>query len=229
MKPNGSAKLRLNLSIDIMMFVLLLAMAGIGFLMKYVVVRGEIRNVQYGNDVDLEFLNLNRHQWGSVHLTISIIFMVLIVLHIILHWKSIVSFFKCQFPSLLIRYIITGCIVIIGLLFLVSPFFVEPQKVAFEPKQRNRSSIITSEDLQVNREISDIESHHYMEYSELEIYGYHTLQNVSDRYNIPVAVMVENLNIPESFSGERLSLLRKRYNITMGDVRQCILDYREGK
>jgi len=41
MKLTGNGKPKLNLIIDIVLFLLLTVMAGIGFLMKYVVVSGE--------------------------------------------------------------------------------------------------------------------------------------------------------------------------------------------
>jgi Domain of unknown function (DUF4405) len=139
MKLIGNTKSKLNMSIDILLFVLLVTMAGIGFLMKFVVVPGEVRNEIYGNNVDLEFFGLTRHEWGYIHLIIGIIFLALLVLHIIFHWKLIVSIFKCLFPARVIRYSVIVIICLIALLTLVSPFILKPETVPFEPKHMHRS------------------------------------------------------------------------------------------
>jgi hypothetical protein len=243
------------MSIDIVLFILLVSIAGIGFLMKFVLVPGEVRNEIYGNNVDLEFFGLTRHEWGSIHLIISIIFLAFLVLHTIFHWKLIVSIFKCMFPARFVRYGITGIICLISLLTLISPFFVKPEIVPFEPKYRNRThstpstdnnrpettdkEIITAQPFAASVEAdsasnipqkSDLithEGHHNSEYSEFEVYGYQTLQYVADRYKVPAAIIARDLNIPENLTGEKLVWLRKRYSFTMTDVRKSISDYKK--
>lgn len=283
MKLRGITKSKINLSIDIVLFILLVAMAGIGFLMKYVTVSGEVRNVIYGNNLDLEFLGLTRHQWGSIHLTISIIFLVMLVLHIILHWKLIISIYNRMFPSQYLRYGIAGFICLFGLVFLVSPFFLEPEKVPFEPKYRGRIDYAPAPDNKLpesteNRvefepryrnRIKDVplydnkvqddpdneplssqetveqgrrdfppddrnisasgshEDHHNAEYDEYEVFGYHTIKYIAERYGVPVSVISRDLNIPENLSNERLAWLRRQYGFTMTDVRKSIYDYKK--
>jgi len=255
MRLKGNAKTKLNISIDIVLFILLVSMAGIGFLMKFVLIRGEVRNEIYGNNVDLEFLGLTRHEWGSIHLIISIIFLTLLILHIIFHWKCIVSIFKCMFPVRFVRYGITVIICLIGPLILISPFFLEPEIVPFEPKYRNSThntpstdnnrpettdkEIITAQPFAGSEEAdsaSDIpqesdlvthEGYHNSEYSEFEVYGYQTLQHVADRYNVPAAIIARYLNIPENLTGEKLGWLRKQYSFTMIDVRKSISNYKK--
>ncbi|MDD2549271.1 MAG: hypothetical protein PHD00_04150, partial [Bacteroidales bacterium] len=59
---------KINLVVDIILFLLLMGMAGIGFLIKYTLLSGEKRNLLYGKNVNLELLGLDRHQWGTIHL-----------------------------------------------------------------------------------------------------------------------------------------------------------------
>lgn len=257
MKLNGNAKAKLNMSIDIVLFILLVAMAGIGFLMKFVVVSGEVRNVLYGNQIDLEFWGLSRHEWGSIHLIISIVFITMLILHTIFHWKFIVTIFQCMFPQKFIRYSITGILCLFGLITLVSPFFLEPEKVPFEPKFRNKTHQVSLPEniRQENRDNEDLntrqytesvkkdtpseveqksiviadENHHHSEYSEFEVYGYQTLQEAAERYNVPAEIIARDLNIPENLIGEKLGHLRKQYSFTMTDVRKSISDYKNQK
>jgi len=51
---------KLNLTIDIVLLLLLMTMAGIGFLIKYVLLSGEKRNVIYGQNINLELLGMDR-------------------------------------------------------------------------------------------------------------------------------------------------------------------------
>jgi hypothetical protein len=242
MKLTGNSKSKLNLSIDIVMF-----------LMKYVVVSGERRNELYGNHIDLEFLGLTRHQWGSIHLMISVTFIILIALHIILHWKCIVSIYKGIFRSLFLRYSIAVFLFLFTVLTLISPFILEPERVPFEPIYRNRKFIPSSEnrmpvtseekaynkvqpawaeeilsdsDNPKNKDAEMAEGHHYSEYDEYEVYGSNTLQYVADRYNVPSSVICNAIGVPEDKAGERLGQLRRRYSFTMTDVRKSISDYK---
>ena len=55
MKQKWCNQSKLNLSIDIIMLLLLMPLAGIGFLIKYVLIPGIQRNERYGAGVELEF------------------------------------------------------------------------------------------------------------------------------------------------------------------------------
>jgi hypothetical protein len=252
---NGENKSKLNLSIDIIMFMLLISVAGIGFLMKYVIVSGKERNIIYGNNVDLEFLGLTRHQWGTIHLTLSIIFLVLLILHIILHWKIIICLFSRLIPAVSIRFGIALFLALFCLIILISPFFIVPEKVPFQPQYRNRSSnspslinhkpeagknitlpvqksgepdktVISTEDQERQAVITEPD-HHDSDYKEYEVYGYQTLLFVAQKYNVPVNKIAIDLNIPENLAGERLSYLKKTYSFTMTDVRKSIANNKE--
>lgn len=56
-------KTKINLAIDAVMFIVLMAMAGLGFMIKYVLVPGYKRNILYERDLELYFLGLTRHEW----------------------------------------------------------------------------------------------------------------------------------------------------------------------
>jgi hypothetical protein len=71
MKSWSKTKPKLNLVIDAIMFIDLMAVAGLGFLMKYVLLPGYKINEVYGSGVELSFLGLDRHQWGPIHLILA--------------------------------------------------------------------------------------------------------------------------------------------------------------
>ena len=85
-------KSSLLLLIDVLMFIFLALMTGLGLMIKYILVPGTKRWDIYGRNVDLTFLGMDRHEWGTVHLIFAILFLSLLVLHIILHWKILVAY-----------------------------------------------------------------------------------------------------------------------------------------
>ena len=255
MKIFRENKSKINLCIDIIMLSLLLPVAGIGFLMKYVLISGIGRNEVYGIKTDLEFLGLTRHQWGTIHLVLSIIFLVLLILHIILHWKLIVCVITQMIPSKALRKGLTAFLAIFSLAMLISPFFIKPGQVPFEPRYRNRiinspssfsqnpedsnstylavqESAETAKssgttEIRNNQSSSAESAQHDSEYSEYEVFGYHTLKTVSSRYDVPVSYLANSLKIPENLAGEKLGFLRREYPFTMTDVRKSIADYKK--
>ena len=82
-------KSNVNFVIDALMFFCMSAIAGIGFLMNDVLISGRETWEEYGSNIELEFLWMDRHTWGDIHLFFGIILLGLLALHIILHWKMI--------------------------------------------------------------------------------------------------------------------------------------------
>ena len=128
---------KLNLFLDAIMFVLLMAMAGFGFLIKYVLVPGFQRNVVYGYGFELELWGLNRHQWGTIHLVVSLFFLLLLLLHIAFHWKMIGCFCSQIIPNRRVRIPITILFSFLLVLLLVGPLFLTPERTVFNHLHRN--------------------------------------------------------------------------------------------
>ena len=244
MKQNSIDKSKLNLIIDLIMFLLIMPIAGIGFLMKYVLVPGFERNVLYGNNVDLVFWGQTRHQWGSIHLILSIVFLALLILHTILHWKLFAGIFKRMFPTKAIRIVLVSLITVIGLLSISFPLFVKPEMVEKEPLHRNRhdnNSLApgNSSETEFTKQQDSIsingspktnqknKSSFHSSKEEFEVYGSQTLQYVADKYNVPVSVIASDLKIPETLAGEKLGRIKKQYPFTMDDVRASISNYKK--
>ena len=86
-------KTKLNFFIDASMFLTMMALAGLGLLIKYVLIPGRIAWAQYGRQMELTWLGLDRHAWGAVHLYLAFLLLSLLLLHVILHWKMIRGLF----------------------------------------------------------------------------------------------------------------------------------------
>jgi len=66
MKPITRQKL--NITIDIVMFIVMVALAVIGFIIRYVLIPGSERWERYGRNVELTCLGMERHEREFIHL-----------------------------------------------------------------------------------------------------------------------------------------------------------------
>lgn len=227
------------------MFLLMMPIAGIGFLMKYALVSGVQRNAIYGNNCDLLYCGLDRHQWGSIHLILSVIFLVLLLLHIVLHWKMITQLFKKMFASFVLRITLVSFFILITFVFGIMPFFVKPEVCdgikhhAHAPYQYHHDvdTIITTDQVKHSDSIDavsannssirqhaelpaqeeDEEHHHHS-----DINGQMTLHQLAEDYHISEKELCQYLGIPTDQAQERLGRLRKRYGFSIEDLRTYI-------
>ncbi len=238
----GLAKSKLNIIIDIILLILLVAMAGGGFLIKYILIPGSKRNIIYGADVDLQVLGLDRHQWGSIHLIISIAFVVLIIFHIIFHWDMVVAILSRMIPRKAVRSCLIAGLTIVSLVLFFGPFVVNPTQVPHENIYRNRPAhaeidSITTE-VQPNslppkveraKELGISKSTHSATKEEFEVHGTQTLNEVSELYSVPADFICRELSISENAKFQRLGRLRKEHGFTMSEVSNAIAKYKNAK
>lgn len=77
--------------IDMTMFIDITAIAAVGLLLGFVIPRGQ---VPYSEKY---FLGLHRHDWGDIHLYLSVFLLSLLVVHLCLNWTWIVQCSKTHF------------------------------------------------------------------------------------------------------------------------------------
>ncbi len=110
-------KNRLSFLVNIILLVLIAAVAGMGFLMKWVLPRGS---------GSLQVLSMTRHEWGTLHLWLSVALLVLLVLHIWLAWPQLVCRFRLWVKSAFLRWVMGIGLLLILLGLLSWPFAVKP-------------------------------------------------------------------------------------------------------
>lgn len=124
MKDRG----KINLVIDLLMFIDFALIGGIGFLIKYTLPPGRERILKYGENTELFFLGLDRHQWGTIHLTAAYVIIGLLVLHVVFHWGTIKVLVRKTVPSLRLRWALVTGFVILATGLLLFSFAVKPEK-----------------------------------------------------------------------------------------------------
>jgi hypothetical protein len=123
-------KLKLNFVIDALMFLCLMAMAGLGFLMKYVLLSGRDAWAKYGSNRQFSWLGWDRHDWGDIHLYLAFTLLSLLVVHVILHWQQILGLFQRLVPNPRRRYRIALIFLVLSLLLIYFPFLITPDSKA---------------------------------------------------------------------------------------------------
>ena len=71
----------INYIVDLILFGLMGGMVFIGILLGW--------TIPAGPGQEKYFWSLHRHQWGEIHLWISLLFLGFLVVHLVLHWKWI--------------------------------------------------------------------------------------------------------------------------------------------
>lgn len=90
----------LNFILDMVSFLDLLGLAITGYVMRYTLPpgtggMGRSLNGGAGRGVQIEELwSMTRHEWGSIHFYLAMVFVVLMAIHIILHWSWIKRYVK---------------------------------------------------------------------------------------------------------------------------------------
>ena len=120
-------KSKLNLIIDGLLLLCIAGIVGIGVLIKYVLVPGYLRWEIYGRNVEMFFWGLDRHQWGTIHLVIGIVFLALLILHIVLHWSMIIGIYIKLIPNCFARWITALILIFMTIFLLAFSYFVKPE------------------------------------------------------------------------------------------------------
>jgi hypothetical protein len=138
-------KSKLNFVIDALMFLCIMAMAGLGFLIKYILPPGREVMARYGRNLYLTWLGWDRHDWGDIHLYLAFTLLSLLALHLILHWHLIPGLFARLVPHPQRRFRIAVVFLLLSLLLIYFPFLITPD---MQPRGRGggrRSQAINSE------------------------------------------------------------------------------------
>ncbi|MBN2166899.1 MAG: DUF4405 domain-containing protein [Marinilabiliaceae bacterium] len=235
-------KTKLNLIIDIVMFINMMVVVGIGFFIKYVLVSGAERNLKYGRDVELYFWGFDRHQWGYIHLIAGFLLLFLLLLHIVFHWKMIVAFIRNYILNRFLRFVLIIVFVIVSVLFGVMPLMLKPEvredvthhyyhrdyKVlgglnSNNNKVMQKTNVYDSITLIVNDiNVNNEDRLHKNEHNNIEINGSMTLNDVAKKYNISLIDLASNIHVPLTRCNENLGRLRKEYSFNMNDLRDFV-------
>jgi hypothetical protein len=206
----------LNFVIDALTFALFLFLTATGFVLRYALPAGSGRISGGGQGYgamarDITVLwGLDRHQWGEIHFTISVFILILLSLHLVLHWRWILAVVRGKKREGSGARVALGAMGILGLLFLaISPFFSSPEQFTRNELKSGLSAEAQTEALAPSHDDS--------------IRGNMTLQEIENETGVSAQELIRHLGMPpETPVQEKMGRLRKQYGFTMEQVREAV-------
>jgi len=192
----------LNLIIDATAFIGFIALTTTGVLMRYILPPG---SGHYST-----IWGLDRHEWGGIHFWISVVFFSLLTLHLILHWRwimSVISGRPREGSGLRAGLGIVGLVTVMALAL---------------------SPLLTPVERDVSRQGTSLLSSHNFE--DLSIRGSMTLKEVEEATGVPATYIIEALHLPTFISKEdRLGTLKRAYGFEINDIREIVKNHKNKK
>ncbi len=188
-----------NFLTDAVAFIGLVLLASTGILMRYILPPGSGRwKAIWG---------LDRHEWGGIHFWIAIVFLGLLTIHLILHWRWIVAFIKGSPRE---GSGLRAGLGIVGLAGLIA--------LAIAPL------VSTVETAAVRENGEPLSEKH----EDIQIFGSMTLNEVGQNTGVPIEHIIRELKLPpDTERDERLGNLKKMFGITMEEVRETVRNYKK--
>lgn len=150
---------------------------------------------------------IDRHGWGNIHFWISVVFLAILAMHLLLHWRwvnNILTGRPGEGSGLRSGLGIVGAVSLLALALapLLSPIDTNPESRS----GRNLSSV---------------------QHGNVQVWGSMTLQEAEKATGVPAGYIIEKLGLPSDFEDDMcLGDLRKTYGFTIDDVRRIILGYK---
>jgi hypothetical protein len=188
----------LNMMIDAAAFAGFVFLTSTGILMQYVLPPGSGRFAKV--------FGLDRHGWGDIHYWIAVIFFAILAIHLVLHWKWIVSVVKGRKAEDSHGWRIALALVgLVALLAIAAAPFVAPLEQTGQP---GRGHMIETDE-------------------EGMIRGSQTLREVAESAGMPLETLISRLGLPENVDpNERLGPLSRSYGVSIPKVRQVVQEYK---
>ncbi|MBN1221758.1 MAG: DUF4405 domain-containing protein [Candidatus Aminicenantes bacterium] len=197
--------------VDTLLFLCIFGISFIGILLAFFLPKGPSVS-----ESQKYLLGLHRHQWGDIHMYLSLAFVVLVIIHLTLAWSWIKgkskNLFKGSWRTVLVSTIASAFIVVVLFWF-------------FTPKNSRRYADYGSGSGGAVRETFYPEDYVDREGEWITITGQLTLENIEQITGVASEEIIEALSLPSSTSrDETLGQLRKKYGITLVEFRDIVTD-----
>lgn len=155
---------------------------------------------------------LTRHDWGTIHFSIALGLMIVLAIHLVLHWRWIMRSIRGRAregSGVRVGLGIVGVLTLVALAITpwVSPTTRVPRAQLREPSDTGRPLVHQEQPTPPTR-------------------GMMTLQEIEDLTGVPTTYLLEHLGLPQDVSPDaRVGKLRRIYGFTMQDIRRIVVKY----
>jgi hypothetical protein len=146
---------------------------------------------------------MDRHQWGGLHFWIAAVFILLIIIHLYLHWRWIVIMIRGK----------NGKGSLIGLLGIPGLAIITVLAIAplLSPRISTDQGKISAADSR---------------YDDIIIRGSMTLSELEAQTGVSSVYILKTLDLPANTPGSRrLGNLARRHNLEINDFRKAVIGY----
>lgn len=211
------SRAKLNFIIDGLAFAGFVFLIATGFLVRYALPSGSGGSNGVGTgsraaDKPVTVLwGLTRHEWGDIHFWIALGLMIVLAVHLVLHWRWIVSVVRGRPREGSGIRVALGIIGVVALLIgAIAPFLSPKEQV---PRSQLKEQLETLP---------------MREGTEEHIRGSMTLREVEHLTGTPVGHLVRELGLPQNISSdEQLGQLRRKYGFELEDVQRIVTNYKK--
>ena len=93
------SSLKTNIIIDIAMFLSMVVTSISGLVIRVIAPLRKVATEEWVREAAITIVGSGRRVWKEIHLWSGVILLVLLVVHVVLHWKVIDGFFRKHIPS----------------------------------------------------------------------------------------------------------------------------------
>jgi len=197
--------------VDSLLFICMFGISFIGILMAFFLPKGPsaLESEKY-------FLGLHRHQWGDIHLYLSLVFVLLVIIHLFLSWAWIKGKAKTLFNKgwgVIITLTVIGACLVLVLFWQFTP--KHSQKYEDYGVRKGRVSerpLMLEELMDKDRGV-------------VTLTGKLTLEEVEQITGISPEKIIDRLGLPSRTPhNETLGQLQKKYGFSMVEFREILTD-----
>ena len=195
--------------VDTLLFVCMVGIAFIGILLGFILAEGPTVR-----ESEKYFMGLHRHQWGDIHLYLSLAFIGLVILHLALSWSWIKGKAQALFKKSWHRAI---ALTVLGACLLIFVFWVFTPKYSLVYENYGRGAGARSRNGFMPEDFIDRSEGYVI------ITGNMTISEVEQLTGIPGDTLIRELGLPTNTSpDETLGQLRKKYGFTLVQARDAV-------
>jgi hypothetical protein len=190
---------KINFVVDVIALLAFVFLTATGFLLY--------NTLPAGSGHFTRIWGLDRHEWGQIHFWIAIIILAALAIHVILHWRWIVSIVKGRPREGSGNRVGLGLFGVMMLTALaLSPFFGTVEKTGTPPRQRSNTQTFPRDH---------------------NIRGYMTLHEIERQTGVSYVIILNELGLPGNTSkNDKLGNLRRLYGFGINDIRAIVQKYK---
>ncbi len=189
-----------NYLTDLVAFICFVLLVSTGIILYYNLPKGS----GHGNTI----WSLDRHEWGTIHFWIAVLFLLVLAFHLILHWRWIVSLTKGKKSQDTGKRVALGWVGLLALLALAIAPIISPVESSAANGSNKFEKVSPTMDSSAIR-------------------GSMTFNDIGNELNVPLSYLIQRLHLPQDVPKDiPLKNLKTEYNFSMEDVRSVLDDYK---